>query len=88
MGGTHSWTHKYLPFVPHRFEPSISPASSSSSSSEAGDTSYQSDQADEPPSYVNEEPGTDYIEDLGVEDRDLELALDIVTLANAIPPVD
>ncbi len=87
MGVTPSWTTEFLPFVPHRFEPPVSPASSSSSS-EAEDTSHQSDQADEPPPYVNEEPGTDYIEDSGVEDRDLEYGMDIVTLADATPPVD
>jgi hypothetical protein len=87
MGVTPSWTTEFLPFVPHRPEPPVSPASSSSSS-EAEDTSHQSDQDDEPPPYVNEEPGTDYIEDSGVEDRDLEYGMDIVTLADATPPVD
>jgi hypothetical protein len=87
MGVTPSWTTEFLPFIPHRFEPPVSPASSSSSS-EAEDTSHQSDEADEPPPYVNEEPGTDYIEDSGVEDRDLEYGMDIVTLADATPPVD
>jgi hypothetical protein len=37
---------------------------------------------------VKEEPGTDYIRDSGVEDRDLEYGMDIVTLADATPPVD
>jgi hypothetical protein len=82
-----SGTTEFLPFVPHSFKPPTSPASSSSSS-KAEDTSYQSDQADEPPPYVNEEPGTDYIENLGVEDRDLEYGMYIVTLADATPPVD
>jgi hypothetical protein len=87
MGVTPSWTTEFLPFVPNRFEPPVSPASSSSSS-EADDTSYQSNQANEPPPYLNQEPGNHYIEDSGVEDRDLEYGMDIVTLADATPPVD
>ncbi len=87
MGVTPSWTTEFLPFIPHRFEPPVSPASSSSSRA-AEDTLHQSDQADERPTYLNGEPGTDYIEDSGVEDRNLEHALDIVTLADATPSVE
>jgi hypothetical protein len=87
MGVIPSWTTEFFPFIPYSPEPPTSSASSSSSS-EVGDTSRQPDQADEPPPYVNEEPGTDYIENSGVEDRDLEYGMDIVTLADATPSVD
>jgi hypothetical protein len=86
MGVTPNWTTAFLPFVPHQLEPPVSPASSSSFS-EAQDTTHQSDQADEPPPYVNQEPGTDYIEYSRVEDRDLEYGMPTVTLADATPPV-
>jgi hypothetical protein len=84
---TPSWTTEFLPFVSYSPEPPTSLASSSSSS-EAEDTSHETGQADEPPPHVNEEPGTDYIENSGVEDRDLEYGMDIVTLADATLPVD
>jgi hypothetical protein len=87
MGVILSWTTEFLPFIPYSPEPPTSPASSSPSS-EAEDTSHESDPTDEPPPYVNEEPGTDYIGNSGVEDRDLEYNMDIVTLADATPPVD
>ncbi len=67
--------------------PPSSPASSSSAS-EAEDTSHESDQANEPPPYVDEEPRTDYIRKSTVEERDLKYSMDIVTLADATPPVD
>ncbi len=86
MRVTPSRTTEFLP-IPHRFEPPVSPTSSSSSS-EAEDTLHQPDQADEPPPNVNKEPGTDYIKDSEVEDRDLEYSMDIVTLGDATPPVD
>ncbi len=87
MGVVPSGTPKFLPFFPHPFEPPVSPASSSPSSG-GEDTPQPTDQADKPPSYVNEEPGTDSIENSGVEDRDLKYGMDIVTLADATPPVD
>ncbi len=87
MGVIPSWTTEFLPFIPYSPEPPTSLASNSSSS-EVEDTSHPSDQADEPWPYVDEEPGTDYIENSGVEDRDLEDGLDILTLADTTPAID
>jgi hypothetical protein len=87
MGVIPSWTTEFFPFIPYSPEPPASPASSSSSG-EAEDTSHQLDHVDKPPPYVNEEPGTYYIENSGVENRDLEYGMDIVTLADATPRVD
>ncbi len=87
MGVIPSWTTEFLPFIPYSPEPPVSPAGSSSSS-ETEDTSHQPDQADEPPPCVNEEPGTDYIENSGVEESDLEYGMDIVTLADGRPPIN
>ncbi len=86
MGVTSSSAIEFLP-IPHQFEPPVSPASSSSSS-EPEDTSHQPDQTDQPPPYVNEEPGANSIEDSGVENRDLEYGMDIVTLTDATPPLN